>query len=109
MALWPVFTMFGIIIQSCITSKGVSQFGDSGYGSVASTTSSMVLRSGHSDITSTSRESVNRGKSPEEVRIEQKHRKYRYLYQIRTAHGDVISQVSTSTSTFIKLFTYYYY
>ncbi|KAH9416265.1 hypothetical protein DERP_000764 [Dermatophagoides pteronyssinus] len=28
----------------------------------------------------------------DEQRLEQRHRKYRYLYQVRTAHGDVISQ-----------------
>lgn len=28
-----------------------------------------------------------------EQRAEMKQRKYRYLYQVRTAHGDVISQV----------------
>ena len=28
-----------------------------------------------------------------EERAEAKQRKYRYLYQVRTAHGDVISQV----------------
>lgn len=95
LALWPSLTLLGIIIQGCLTGRGVQY--RSGYGSVASagTASSMVLRSGHTDITSTSRESINsRGKSPEEVRLEQKHRKYRYLYQVRTAHGDVISQVS---------------
>lgn len=29
----------------------------------------------------------------EETRAEQRQKKYRYLYQVRTAHGDVISQV----------------
>jgi len=29
----------------------------------------------------------------EENKLEQKQRKYRYLYQVRTAHGDIISQV----------------
>lgn len=29
----------------------------------------------------------------DEQRLDQRNRKYRYLYQIRTAHGDVISQV----------------
>lgn len=30
----------------------------------------------------------------QESRAEQRQKKYRYLYQVRTAHGDVISQVS---------------
>lgn len=29
-----------------------------------------------------------------EQRAEMRQKKYRYLYQVRTAHGDVISQVS---------------
>lgn len=33
-----------------------------------------------------------RGKTREE-RAEIRQKKYRYLYQVRTAHGDVISQV----------------
>lgn len=34
-----------------------------------------------------------------EQRAELRQKKYRYLYQVRTAHGDVISQVSTSCYT----------
>lgn len=33
-----------------------------------------------------------------EQRAEMKQRKYRYLYQVRTAHGDVISQVNSMIS-----------
>lgn len=36
-------------------------------------------------------------------RAELRQKKYRYLYQVRTAHGDVISQVNMS----IFIFTYF--
>jgi hypothetical protein len=47
-----------------------------------------------------------------EQRAELRQKKYRYLYQVRTAHGDVISQVHMATTqnllplphTFIKFF-----
>ena len=95
LGLWPLLTIVGIIIQGCITGRGV-HFRGSGYGVVAST----PITSGHIDITSTSsRDSSTRCKSQEEMRLEQKHRKYRYLYQVRTAHGDVISQVSLLTNS----------
>merc|ERR1711981_1125642 len=35
---------------------------------------------------------VKRPRSKPETREERKQRKYRYLYQVRTCHGDVISQ-----------------
>lgn len=40
----------------------------------------------------------------QESRAELRQKKYRYLYQVRTAHGDVISQVSEFNSyvIFIK-------
>mgnify|MGYP002649307567 CR=1 FL=1 len=110
LGLWPLLTVLGIAIQGCCTARGVhSVYGgsrrDNYYGSVASTPATMVLRAGHTDITSTSPGSRNgsggglggggsvNGRSQEDLRLEQKHRKYRYLYQVRTAHGDVISQV----------------
>ena len=31
-----------------------------------------------------------------EARAELRQKKYRYLYQVRTAHGDIISQVNMS-------------
>lgn len=100
LALWPLLTALGILIQGCCTARGVrSVYGGPSdyYGSVASTPATMILRPGHTDITSTSPGSRNGstgGKSQEDLRLEQKHLKYRYLYQVRTAHGDVISQVS---------------
>ncbi|KAI2811882.1 hypothetical protein BLOT_003062, partial [Blomia tropicalis] len=96
LALWPTLTLIGIVVQSCVTGRGVRLRNE--YGIVESAPASMVLRSGHTDITSchSSRSGYDsasmRGKSQEDLRLEQKHRKYRYLYQVRTAHGDVISQ-----------------
>lgn len=35
-----------------------------------------------------------------QTRAEMRQNKYRYLYQVRTAHGDVISRVSQQTYNF---------
>jgi len=35
---------------------------------------------------------IKRRRNKHETREERKQRKYRYLYQVRTCHGDVISQ-----------------
>lgn len=62
---WPIALILGIITQSLVTGKGIyheQQFPPR----------------------------KQRGKT--ETREERKQRKYRYLYQVRTCHGDVISQ-----------------
>lgn len=41
-----------------------------------------------------------------EQRAEMKQRKYRYLYQVRTAHGDVISQVCDQRNCYLPI-TYF--
>lgn len=64
---WPVLLILGIIIQILVAGKGVYH-----------------------------EEQFPRVKRPRsgkpESREERKQRKYRYLYQVRTCHGDVISQ-----------------
>lgn len=80
MALWPVSVMIGLVVQLCWTSKGIGYDNDYNYGVVQSSASRL---NGHLN-----------GIRQDQHRIEQKQRKYRYLYQVRTAHGDVISQVN---------------
>ena len=80
MALWPVSVMIGLVVQLCWTSKGIGYDNDYNYGVVQSSASRLNGR-------------LN-GIRQDQHRIEQKQRKYRYLYQVRTAHGDVISQVN---------------
>lgn len=103
LALWPALTLFGIIVQSCITARGVEY--RSGYGMVASAPASVVIgHCGLGDSPARSKSTLSsRSKDPEEAKLEQKHRKYRYLYQVRTAHGDVISQVRIESFVFLKL------
>lgn len=80
LSLWPSSAMIGLLIQWCITSKGISYDNDYNYGVVTSTT---TRNAGQLNL--------NRLRQ-EDQKLEQKQRKYRYLYQVRTAHGDVISQ-----------------
>lgn len=110
-ALWPVLTLFGIIIQNCCTAKGV-RYRD-GYGIVATASSSIMHHKSiglNGSLSSSSRStlaSLNRHRTcdnSEESQLEQKHRKYRYLYQVRTAHGDVISQVSLTMTVVVTMF-----
>jgi len=64
--IWPVLLIFGITIQILVAGKGIyheEQF-----------------------------PRVKRPRANPETREERKQRKYRYLYQVRTCHGDVISQ-----------------
>ena len=98
LALWPASCLVGLIVQWLITSKGINYSNDYNYGVVTSTTS----RSHSAQLTNANR--IRR----EEQKIEQRQRKYRYLYQVRTAHGDVISQVLTISCTFkFKLSNYF--
>lgn len=41
---------------------------------------------------------------PRETREEARQRKYRYLYQVRTARGDIISQVCNGEITSISIY-----
>ncbi|XP_045469851.1 transmembrane protein 198 isoform X1 [Harmonia axyridis] len=69
---WPSFVIVGLILQCAITGKGIH----------------------HDDIEAGRKKPRGpslRGKTREE-RAEMRQKKYRYLYQVRTAHGDVISQ-----------------
>ncbi|XP_037562532.1 transmembrane protein 198 isoform X1 [Dermacentor silvarum] len=72
LALWPLLIVIGVITQWRLTGRGTY----------------------HSDVgpTRRSRQLNLQRIRQEESRAEQRQRKYRYLYQVRTAHGDVISQ-----------------
>uniref|UniRef100_A0A1E1XSB5 Transmembrane protein 198 n=2 Tax=Amblyomma TaxID=6942 RepID=A0A1E1XSB5_AMBSC len=72
LALWPLLIVFGVIVQWRLTGRGTY----------------------HSDMgpSRRSRQLNLQRIRQEESRAEQRQRKYRYLYQVRTAHGDVISQ-----------------
>lgn len=70
---WPVASMVGILVQCFITAWRI-------------------------DHQRPPRRRRNNGRSRSgsrmrETREEARQRKYRYLYQVRTAHGDIISQV----------------
>ncbi|KOB73474.1 Transmembrane protein, partial [Operophtera brumata] len=68
LAVWPICAMFGIIIQWTLTGTGVRLV--------------VMKRRSKGALVHLTREQ----------RAEMRQRKYRYLYQVRTAHGDVISQ-----------------
>jgi len=77
LALWPVITIIGICSQCVVSGNGIY----------------------HEEQFSSRRAATNGGgnskrgnRSKPESREERKQRKYRYLYQVRTCHGDVISQ-----------------
>jgi hypothetical protein len=84
--------IIGLLIQWCITSKGISYDNDYNYGVVTATNG----RNG-------GQLNLNRLRQ-EDQKLEQRQRKYRYLYQVRTAHGDVISQVIMTTVLIKKVF-----
>ncbi|XP_068905961.1 transmembrane protein 198-B isoform X3 [Tenebrio molitor] len=68
LAAWPSFFLTGLIVQCTVTGRGI-----------------------HHEVTmgrKKQRDSVLRG----QTRAEMRQNKYRYLYQVRTAHGDVISR-----------------
>lgn len=86
---WPVAALVSIIVQCFITAWRVDHLRRS-------------RRRYHGQRTrSNSR--------PRETREEARQRKYRYLYQVRTARGDIISQVSYYFSAFLYYrFVYIY-
>ncbi|XP_063913355.1 transmembrane protein 198 isoform X2 [Zophobas morio] len=68
LAAWPSFFLTGLIVQCTVTGKGL-----------------------HHEVTiarKKQRDPMMRG----QTRAEMRQNKYRYLYQVRTAHGDVISR-----------------
>jgi len=68
LASWPVIVIIGLTSQCVVTGKGI-----------------------YHEQQFSSRANKQRSRKPE-TREERKQRKYRYLYQVRTCHGDVISQ-----------------
>ena len=79
--LWPCLIVFGLLCQWCATGRGRHHEDDFRRGAQSS------RRNGQLDLNRIRRD---------EIREEQRQKKYRYLYQVRTAHGDIISQVSKS-------------
>lgn len=72
---WPVAALVCVLIQCFIT----------------------AWRINHKKRPRSRRHTTHRTRSnsrPRETREEARQRKYRYLYQVRTARGDIISQVS---------------
>ncbi|XP_050297171.1 transmembrane protein 198 [Anthonomus grandis grandis] len=72
---WPILTITGIIVQSFLTGRGRR----------------------HEDVAAGRKKPANlAGNSARPMnrlnRAELRQKKYRYLYQVRTAHGDIISQ-----------------
>lgn len=76
--IWPVAIIFSILVQCFITAWRVNH-----------RRRPRSRRHAHRTTRSNSR--------PRETREEARQRKYRYLYQVRTARGDIISQVIPET------------
>jgi len=72
-AIWPIIFLTGLSVQACCTGRGIHH----------EQSLPQVKYSKH-DLT--------------ETKEERKQRKYRYLYQVRMCHGDVISQVNRPIS-----------
>ncbi|CAG0882923.1 unnamed protein product [Cyprideis torosa] len=77
LGVWPVMLVIGVGTQWGITAKGIIQHN----GGIVPVPAKKGGRGSN----------MQRARTREE-RAEAKQRKYRYLYQVRTAHGDVISQ-----------------
>lgn len=86
--VWPAMVLIGLVCQWCATGKGVHHEED-----LVRATASRG-RNGNLDLHRIRRD---------EVREEQRQKKYRYLYQVRTAHGDIISQVRRHALARIEL------
>lgn len=107
MFMWPVFIIVGVLVQSFITAWRIDHkkrhFNHlplvTGTERMPRHTSAAMVQhmgaggnggaEGHSGL---SRSKSNNGRPPE-TKEEARQRKYRYLYQVRTAHGDIISKV----------------
>jgi len=68
-AIWPTIFLVGLCVQACCTGQGIHH-----------QQSLPQVKYNKHDLT--------------ETKEERKQRKYRYLYQVRMCHGDVISQVN---------------
>ncbi|CAH1175946.1 unnamed protein product [Phaedon cochleariae] len=69
---WPAFLLAGMVVQFGATGRGIHH---------------PDVKAGRKKVRGTSSRSITRVD-----RAEMRQKKYRYLYQVRTAHGDVISQ-----------------
>ncbi|XP_037090318.1 transmembrane protein 198-like [Pollicipes pollicipes] len=73
LSLWPLMTLVGLAVQGRITGRGTHHKAVARHHQPLRAVSLQRLRSRH-------------------AREELRQRKYRYLYQVRAAHGDIISQ-----------------
>ncbi|KAF2350824.1 protein of unknown function DUF4203 [Trinorchestia longiramus] len=73
LAVWPLMVCVGALTQTCITGTGIYHAQLVPPKNARSVANAQRLRS-------------------REARAEIRQKKYRYLYQVRTAHGDIISQ-----------------
>ncbi|XP_039280804.1 transmembrane protein 198 [Nilaparvata lugens] len=74
LGFWPALVMLGLVVQCSITGRGIHH--------------QQLVHVKRHHHTNPNRVRVR----TREQRAELRQKKYRYLYQIRTAHGDVISQ-----------------
>jgi len=72
-AIWPLIFLTGLSVQACCTGRGIHH-----------EQSLPQVKYSKQDLS--------------ETKEERKQRKYRYLYQVRMCHGDVISQVNRPIS-----------
>jgi len=72
LGLWPLMVVVGVLVQSRVTGRGVHH---------------KVIAPHHKGRTVNLQRLRTR-----QARAEVRQRNYRYLYQVRTAHGDIISQ-----------------
>jgi len=72
-AIWPLVFLIGLSVQACCTGRGIHH-----------EQSLPQVKYSKQDLN--------------ETKEERKQRKYRYLYQVRMCHGDVISQVNRPIS-----------
>lgn len=73
---WPAAVIIGIMVQCFITAWGVDHH-------------KRLLRQRHHQLAR-----LQTNGRPKETKEEARQRKFRYLYQVRTARGDIIAQVS---------------
>lgn len=109
---WPTFVLAGLIIQFAITGRGIHH--EDGkrilyykvhyfvWWNILMLINLISIAAGRKKPRPSTR-GVTRAD-----RAEMRQKKYRYLYQVRTAHGDVISQVN-SNNCIVYIYTYKIY
>lgn len=93
LCMWPLAAVLGMIVQTFITAWRVDH--------------RRRTRRRHGPAGAAGMMGAQRSRSnsrPRETREEARQRKYRYLYQVRTARGDIISQVIVHLTATMKPF-----